>query len=174
MWRWGECRVQSDELKHYGISGQKWGIRRFQNEDGTLTEEGKERYYSKIKIESKKITDTNYECDRHTFKSEGSDKFSKFVDEFADSKDYDSADNWFSLAGVRAINAYIKQGKEAAKKELAKGLKGVKFEYSIDDEKRLDTGEKYTTFSLTVYGNKYTFSSAGEDGSIDDQEFRKI
>ena len=27
-----------------GIKGQKWGIRRFQNEDGTLTEEGKRRY----------------------------------------------------------------------------------------------------------------------------------
>lgn len=24
-------------LDHYGIPGQKWGVRRFQNEDGTLT-----------------------------------------------------------------------------------------------------------------------------------------
>ena len=31
-------------LIHHGIKGQKWGIRRFQNEDGTLTEEGKRRY----------------------------------------------------------------------------------------------------------------------------------
>ena len=29
---------------HYGIKGQKWGRRRFQNEDGTLTPAGKERY----------------------------------------------------------------------------------------------------------------------------------
>ena len=33
-----------DFLVHYGIKGQQWGIRRFQNEDGTLTEEGKARY----------------------------------------------------------------------------------------------------------------------------------
>ena len=33
-------------LIHFGILGQKWGIRRFQNEDGSLTEEGKKRYYS--------------------------------------------------------------------------------------------------------------------------------
>lgn len=33
-----------DELAHHGILGPKWGVRRYQNEDGTLTEEGKKRY----------------------------------------------------------------------------------------------------------------------------------
>lgn len=31
-------------LMHHGIKGQKWGVRRFQNQDGTYTEAGKERY----------------------------------------------------------------------------------------------------------------------------------
>lgn len=47
MWQWGECRVDSDELMHYGVKGQKHGIRRYQNEDGTLTPEGIERYGNK-------------------------------------------------------------------------------------------------------------------------------
>lgn len=34
-------------LIHYGIEGQKWGVRRFQNEDGTYTQEGLERRYTK-------------------------------------------------------------------------------------------------------------------------------
>lgn len=31
-------------LAHHGIKGMKWGVRRFRNEDGTLTEAGKRRY----------------------------------------------------------------------------------------------------------------------------------
>lgn len=34
----------NDSLSHHGIQGQKWGVRRFQNDDGTLTEEGRARY----------------------------------------------------------------------------------------------------------------------------------
>jgi hypothetical protein len=30
-------------LAHHGIKGQKWGVRRYQNEDGSLTDEGKKR-----------------------------------------------------------------------------------------------------------------------------------
>lgn len=33
-----------EELYHHGIKGQKWGVRRYQNSDGTLTEAGKKRY----------------------------------------------------------------------------------------------------------------------------------
>lgn len=33
-----------DYLQHHGIKGQKWGVRRYQNPDGSLTEEGKQRY----------------------------------------------------------------------------------------------------------------------------------
>lgn len=31
-------------LEHHGIKGQKWGVRRYQNSDGSLTETGKKRY----------------------------------------------------------------------------------------------------------------------------------
>lgn len=36
--------VSTDELCHTGIKGMKWGIRRYQNKDGTLTDAGKKRY----------------------------------------------------------------------------------------------------------------------------------
>ena len=36
--------IRQGELYHHGIKGQKWGIRRFQNKDGSLTPAGKKRY----------------------------------------------------------------------------------------------------------------------------------
>ena len=36
--------MNSEELQHHGIKGQKWGVRRFQNEDGSLTDAGRKRY----------------------------------------------------------------------------------------------------------------------------------
>lgn len=43
-----------DELMHYGIKGQKWGIRRYQNEDGSLTSAGRKKYRQEIKEENRK------------------------------------------------------------------------------------------------------------------------
>lgn len=43
-----------DELMHYGIKGQKWGIRRYQNEDGSLTAAGRKKYRQEIRSENKK------------------------------------------------------------------------------------------------------------------------
>lgn len=42
---YNEYNPYSLELYHHGIQGQKWGVRRYQYEDGSLTPEGKKRYY---------------------------------------------------------------------------------------------------------------------------------
>ena len=42
-------RPKTDELQHHGIKGQKWGIRRYQNKDGSLTTEGYLHYGYAVK-----------------------------------------------------------------------------------------------------------------------------
>lgn len=57
--------IYGDYLVHHGIKGQKWGIRRYQNEDGSLTEEGKKRY-SEIVGYAKDIGKVHAELERQT------------------------------------------------------------------------------------------------------------
>lgn len=44
-------------LVHHGILGQRWGVRRYQNLDGTLTEEGKKRILNKINDNKKESSE---------------------------------------------------------------------------------------------------------------------
>lgn len=41
-------------LEHHGIKGQRWGVRRFQNPDGTLTDKGRKHYQKKLDREKRK------------------------------------------------------------------------------------------------------------------------
>lgn len=41
--------MSEEYLQHYGVLGMKWGVRRYQNPDGTLTDLGKRRRYKETK-----------------------------------------------------------------------------------------------------------------------------
>ena len=67
---------KDDELAHYGITGQKWGKRRWQYADGRFNPEGKERYFGS-KSKKEKSSDTGVK-DYIKYKNESSDQKQKF------------------------------------------------------------------------------------------------
>ena len=50
-------------LKHAGIKGMKWGVRRYQNKDGSLTPEGKKRYDRDVRENNAKKKDNRINID---------------------------------------------------------------------------------------------------------------
>lgn len=50
--------MYENELTHHGVLGMKWGVRRYQNADGSLTPRGKERF--------KQVRDSSFKSKRDT------------------------------------------------------------------------------------------------------------
>lgn len=77
MWN---SEYESNYLAHHGILGQKWGVRRFQNPDGSLTAKGKKRYSDGRNLasdERRKIKEEyNEEMDKRT--ASASESFKRY------------------------------------------------------------------------------------------------
>lgn len=41
--------MENEYISHHGVLGQKWGVRRYQNTDGSLTDKGRQHYYKTMK-----------------------------------------------------------------------------------------------------------------------------
>ena len=70
----------NNHIQHHGIKGQKWGVRRFQNKDGSLTSAGKKRYTAEDF--NPKIKDSNLKSrsDSEAFKEHMTNKTIKSLD----------------------------------------------------------------------------------------------
>lgn len=106
--------VTHNELYHHGILGQKWGIRRYQNPDGTLTEEGKIRYrkFNDAAIAKNKLVE-DYQPIKSTIKNwnettgdiiiyDYTDPDGKFYD-----KKYDLGDGYDQAAIIKDWSNYV-------------------------------------------------------------------
>ena len=118
-------------LKHHGIQGQKWGVRRYQNADGTRTAAGKKRYNTRyVEADGKRLTkrgkrklfaeaDKNLRYAQRVYKV--SDKYAKGFS--------DKADKFLGKANAS----------EKGSKQEARAMKG--YTKNIENARRVERGE---------------------------------
>ena len=70
-----------NELYHHGILGMKWGVRRYQNPDGSLTLEGRRRYLKDAAIQAKKERKKDYKNRRGLSDDELQEKITRLEKE---------------------------------------------------------------------------------------------
>lgn len=109
-------------LIHYGIEGQKWGVKRFQNEDGTYTSEGLERRRKLIengasRKEIRKATkegkkELRYNKDLRKKQEKAGKKFDKTTEKILSKNSGSDFDGYNSNISKRKYDKAVKLGTE--------------------------------------------------------------
>lgn len=112
-------RASPDELCHYGIKGQKYGHRRFQNTDGTWTPDGQKRYSTDTDGEygepggerSTPSQRKNIKLEKHkkdkTRRERRKNRGKKVVESNANTSMKAPGSQRLMNAGLKALNAYL-------------------------------------------------------------------
>ena len=139
--------INEDELYHYGIKGQKWGVRRYQNADGSLTPNGKKRYYDTPELNRQK---SDMESLRATYKTSKSayDKATSRYQNIPTRKNYDAllkAQSEFKKDKLAYKTAKLKYN---TNKEVAR-IQDKGIEFDNKSKHRLKLEEQYKKLGMT-------------------------
>lgn len=151
--------LRPNELCHFGVRGQKWGVRRYQNEDGSY-KAGAEGRYAPDSISGKihARLSSNYQQVHGVSKEKASEAAERDI-EFAKKAAIAAAAVTLTAAG---IYAYKKYGMEYADETLKAG---TTFQTVSMDANRLNNGKAF--YTAYTEGDKQTY--LGEFGK-DEQE----
>ena len=122
-----------NELYHYGIQGMRWGVRRFQNSDGTLTAAGKKRYYG---IQGMRWGVRRFQNSDGTLTAAGKKRYNKELESYrADKK---------KLAEETRKFERVKKNKEKVEKLLADKQALIDQKRNLEAEKKAFKRKKDT------------------------------
>ena len=150
-------------LSHHGIQGQRWGIRRFQNEDGSLTPAGEKRYNESLtKTYNESDSDSDYHLNSGTTVAR---RIQSNKDEDSNDKsytytyDYDNeTDNFFYSQFGKKITEYTLTNDSVLAGKATLGKTFVDKMLSLDgtdDEDTLDTLDILYDETCRSRGKKY-------------------
>lgn len=126
---------QQGQLYHYGIPGQKWGVRRYQNEDGSYTSEGKQRYGvgsdGKMSKEGKRIYRADKKIDRVASKAKKN--YDKSM-ELANTRKKAKTSYGKSILGTHATDKHWKAEQQHAKANRLSQKYSRKFGYKQENK----------------------------------------
>ena len=128
----------SNELYHHGIIGMKWGIRRYQNKDGSLTSAGRKRA-AKLASEYSKVTGENISSNRSSGGNSGGNSNSS-----GDHQNNSGGKSSGGRGGSSKSSSGAKTVKEMSNEELASRIERLRLEqaYAQLNPRKVTAGEK--------------------------------
>ncbi len=149
--------MNNEELKHYGIKGQKWGRRRFQNKDGSLTPAGVQRYGTQSNFEAKYDADVRANLNAAKKVSDGGRELARSSKE----RDAERSRKQQKMADKAVEEAVRERARSMSDQELRDAVNRLNMEENytrmMQNRERIDLGESkaakfmdYSMKALTV------------------------